>query len=151
MVEWRRSHEGSGVAGDRGCAALLPAAAEPVVGDDGPRGIKLAKEGRCSEAMPLLRNAAAVDSGNAELFYQMGRCQNQSGDFEPAARNLSSAISRNSKRADFFVERALSFAAQKQSQRALDDVDQALRLDPANLEAEEARGDIAMLMGNYGQ
>jgi tetratricopeptide (TPR) repeat protein len=130
-------------------ASLLPSLAGPVVGEDGPRGMDLAKSGRCDEAVPLLQSAASIDTGNAELYFWIGSCQNRDGDFETASRTLTSGISRNFKRADMFTERARSFVGQKLYSRALEDLDQSLRLDPRSLNSIELRGDVAMLTGRY--
>jgi Flp pilus assembly protein TadD len=130
--------------------ARLRAASEPPrIGDDGPHGIELAKTGNCRDAMPFLQNAAAVDSGNAELYYHIGRCQNQTGDFEAAARTLTAGLSRNARRADLFAERARSFVGQRLFNRALEDLDQALRLDSKDPATIELRGDVFLQMGHF--
>lgn len=130
-------------------ASLAPSLAGPAVGEDGPRGMDLAKNGKCPDAIPLLQSAASVDSGNAEYYYWTGVCQNQMSEFETASRTLTSAISRSPKRADLFVERARSFVGLKLYSRASEDLDQALRLAPRNLPATELRGDVAMLTGHF--
>ncbi len=130
-------------------AALRPHTEALPVPEDGPRGLALAVAGKCREALPLLENAAAVDGANAEYYLAMGRCQNQSGEFGAASRSLTYAISRNPRRAELFVERAKSFVGEALSSRALEDLDQAQRLDPGNLLAIELRGDVLLSVGKY--
>lgn len=123
----------------------------PTSGDDAVRGIELAKQGHCPEAGPYLTNAAAVDSKNTEVFYQLGRCQNQAGDRESAVHSLAYAIETNPRRSDLFVERAMSYSLLKDFPAAQRDVDQALNIDPGNLAAIELRGDISMQRGRYAE
>lgn len=112
--------------------------------DDALRGLEFAEQGRCPDAMPFLRNASAADSRNTEVFYRIGKCQNQSGEYEAAVDSLRSAIETNPRRADLFVERAISFSALKDFPTAQRDLDQALKIDPGNLAAIELRGDVFM-------
>ena len=132
-------------------AKLLPEAQVIPQGEDGPRGIELAKSGKCPEALSFLRNATAVDFTNAEVFFYMGRCQNQAGDYLEAAQTLTSAIARNPRRADLFLERAGSFLGQMLYSRALEDIDQAARVDRNNMQAVELRGDVLMKLGKYDE
>lgn len=123
--------------------------AEPVTGDNAARGIELANHGRCTEAVAPLTQASLTDPTNTEVFYQLGRCQNQERKFDAALVSLKSAIETNPRRADIFVQRAMSFSGMKNLAAAKTDLDQALTLDPGNLAAVELRGDIFMLRGNY--
>jgi tetratricopeptide (TPR) repeat protein len=130
-------------------AFLKPAAPQPPKGEDGTRGMDLAKAGHFAEAIPFLQSATLVETDNAELYFWLGSCQNQTGDFESASRSLKSAISRNPKRADLFTERARSFIGQKLYSRANEDLDRSLKLDPRNVPSIELRGEVAMLTGRY--
>jgi tetratricopeptide (TPR) repeat protein len=152
LYEWLssevRDREAEALAADAE-AALLPAARALPEIEDGPRGLALANSGKCSDALPLLENAAAVDGTNAEYYMAIGRCQYQGGFFADASRAFTSAIARNPRRTDTYVERARSFLAQSLSSRAVEDLDQALKLDPNNLSAVELRGDVVMKAGKY--
>lgn len=128
-------------------ATLLPAPAAPKPGDDGPRGVELAKGGKCKEARAFLENALAIDTGNAELYFWLGRCQQSAGDTDGAARSFTSAIAQNNHRADLFTERARCLADERLFERSLRDLDQALRLDSSYLPAIELRGDIYLATG----
>jgi tetratricopeptide (TPR) repeat protein len=128
-------------------ATLLPSPAVPKAGDDGPRGLELAKGGKCTEARAFLENAIAIDTGNAELYFWLGRCQQSAGDTDGAARSFTSAIAQNNHRADLFTERARCLADEKLFERSLRDLDQALRLDSNYLPAIELRGDIYLATG----
>ncbi len=132
-------------------AALLPAAEISPTITDAKNGIDLAKAGKCREAVPFLRDSSAVDSGNVDVFLQLGHCQNQEGDFSEASRSLTSGIYLNKSRSELFAERAKSFFGLKQYKRAQDDVDRALALDSQNIMAIELRGDIFMQLGQYEQ
>jgi tetratricopeptide (TPR) repeat protein len=130
-------------------AALLPDPPAVENGDDGPRGIELASAGHCDQALPRLQNAASVDTDNAEIFYWMGRCQNQAGDFNAAILTLKSAISRNPRRADLFAERARSYMGIRKRDNALEDLDRALKLDAGNVASIELRGDIYVQQSKF--
>jgi cytochrome c-type biogenesis protein CcmH/NrfG len=130
-------------------AALLPDPPAVENGDDGPRGIELAAAGHCDQALPRLHDAASVDTDNAEIFYWMGRCQNQAGDFNAAILTLKSAISRNPRRADLFAERARSYMGIRKRDNALEDLDRALKLDAGNVASIELRGDIYVQQSKF--
>lgn len=153
LAEWQlraiQKMEAETLAAKAEARLAAPAAPAAQTNEDGPRGLELARSGKCSEASPFLQNATAVDSGNAELYYWMGRCQNQTGDFETATRTLTAGLSRNARRADLFSERAQSFIGQKAYSRALDDLDQALKLDPRSAVSIELRGDVFVQLGHY--
>ena len=128
-------------------ATLLPERVGPKPGDDGPRGMKLAMEGKWKEAKPYLENAVATDTGNAELYFWLGRSQQNTGETDAAIRSYTDAIAQNGRRADLFTERARCLSDQNLFDRSLRDVDQALRLDSSYLPAIELRGDIYMATG----
>lgn len=132
-------------------ARLLPEPQALTESEDGPRGLELARAGKCADALPLLQNASAIDLMNTEIFFQMGRCQNESGEFTTASHTLTSALSRNPRRADLFVERARSFLGQKLYSRALEDTDQAVSLDHNSVQAVKVRGEALMSLGKYNQ
>src|SRR5689334_14161600 len=148
LYEWLngelRTKDAMELASSAAASINVPLKATPHIAEDAVRGTSLAEQGHCQEAMPFLQNAAAVDSKNTEVFYQMGRCQNQAGDYEAAVDSLRSAIETNPRRPDLFVERAISFSALKDFQTALRDLDQALKIDSGNLIAIELRGDVFM-------
>lgn len=129
-------------------AAVLPPLALKNDTEDLTEGLHLAAQGHCAEAIPYLQNAARVETENAELLFQLGRCQNLARNYAEALQSLSAAL-RRKPRADIFVERALVLSGQGLNARALEDLDQALRLDSRNLAAVELRGDIWMQMGRY--
>jgi hypothetical protein len=112
-------------------------------------GIQLAEAGNCAKAVPLLENEVVVNPGNVILFLDLGRCQNRLGNFSEASRSLTSAIELSPTRADLFAERARSFLGQRLLDRALNDVDQALKRDAGNRAAIELRGDVFMRRGQY--
>ncbi len=130
-------------------AGVRPVDLETPVQNDGPRGIELARAGKCKEAAGMLEVAATIDTGNAELLYWLGRCQNGFGEYGSASRSLTKALARNSHRSDLFAERARSFAGLGDAERARDDLDRALTLDANNGEAIELRGDLLMQAGHY--
>lgn len=149
LYEWLngdlRARDAVELAADAAASINLPSKSAPhIAQDDAVRGLELAEEGNCLDAMPFLQNASAADSKNTEVFYQMGRCQNQAGEYEVAVDSLKSAIETNPRRADLFVERAISFSALKDFPTAQRDLDQALKIDPGNLVAIELRGDVFM-------
>ena len=144
-----RSREAAELAASAASSIHAPGKNNPWTSDDAVRGIELAEQGRCPEAVPFLRNAALVDSKNSEVFHQLARCQNQAGEYESAVDSLRSAIETNPRRSDLFVERAITFLALKDFLPALRDLDQALKVDPGNLTAVELRGDIFMQRGLY--
>ena len=113
LYEWLssevRDREAESLAADA-ATVLQPLEVAMPESEDGPRGIALAAAGKCPEAMPFLRNAAAVDVTNAEIYFHLGKCHNDSGEFAEATRALTGAIARNPHRADLFTERARSFA-----------------------------------------
>ena len=150
MYEWlnpdTQEKEAEALAAEA-AATLLPAPAAPKAGDDGPRGVELAKGGKCKEARAFLENAIAIDTGNAELYFWMGRCQQNAGDADGAARSFTSAIAQNNHRADLFTERARCLADERLFDRSLRDLDQALRLDSNYLPAIELRGDVYLATG----
>jgi tetratricopeptide (TPR) repeat protein len=154
LYEWLngdlRTTDAVELAADAAASINVPSkSASHIAADDAARGIELVEQGHCREAMPFLQNASAADSKNTEMFYRMGRCQNQAGEYEAAVESLKSAIETNAGRADLFVERAISFSALKDFPTALRDLDQALKLDPGNLAAVELRGDVFMQRGHY--
>jgi tetratricopeptide (TPR) repeat protein len=112
-------------------------------------GIQFAEAGNCAKAVPLLENEVVVNPGNVILFLDLGRCQNRLGNFSEASRSLTSAIELSPTRADLFAERARSFLGQRLDDRALGDVDQALKRDAGNRAAIELRGDVFMRRGQY--
>ena len=109
--------------------------------------MKLAMEGKWKEAKPYLENAVATDTGNAELYFWLGRSQQNTGETDAAIRSYTDAIAQNGRRADLFTERARCLSDQNLFDRSLRDVDQALRLDSSYLPAIELRGDIYMATG----
>lgn len=127
-------------------AAITPRKVAPAPNQDAKNGMQAALAGQCREALPFLQNASIVDADNAELWFQMGRCQNQGGKHLDAIQSLTKALSRQV-RADFLVERARGFYGQGAGTRALEDLDQALRISSGELTAVELRGDIWMEMG----
>ncbi len=156
LYEWLnpdlRARDAVQLAADAAAKIKIVSKPQPQIAeDDALRGIQLAEQGHCLEAMPFLRNAAAADPKHTEVFYQLGRCQNQAGEYEQAVDSLRSAIETNPRKPDLFVERAISFSALKDFQPALRDLDQALKIDPGNFAAIELRGDVFMQRRLYSE
>jgi len=118
---------------------------------DLPRGIELARAGKCAEALPYLKRGIDVEPENAPAQFYLGHCQYSTGEYQAAYAALTEAIRLDQSRQEYFVDRARAAFELGQYRVASRDVDQALKLNNREPAVYDVRGDIFMKSGEYGE
>ncbi|MGH6641949.1 tetratricopeptide repeat protein [Hypericibacter sp.] len=95
-------------------------------------GAILAQGERFEEAVPYLEDAHRADPDHAGTLMNLVRALRQSGDSAAAIARLESYLARHGQDAQGWYELALLREAQRQSGRAIEALEQLLRLDPAH-------------------
>ncbi len=120
----------------------------------GGEGTKGRCEDICALALSNLDRAISLDEGYDIFYYMRGMlhaseiCPRQ--DLEQAIADYDRALARNPSRAVYYLERALAKSQRGQQHQALGDIDQAIRLDPANYHLRFEKGRIQENLERFG-
>ncbi|WP_422001623.1 tetratricopeptide repeat protein [Reyranella sp.] len=105
--------------------------------------------GKADAAIKLLDRALAIDDKNALAFYNRGYAHFALRQYEPAIADYSSAIQFDPRMGVAYNNRALVRAiVGTDLVQALADSDEALKLQPANLDVRDTRGFIFLKLGD---
>ncbi len=91
-------------------------------------------------ALPDAEKTLETQPSNARAWYIKAYCLEQQGNTGFAIECYSKAITYENNEPLFYIRRGLSYTKINQNQSALDDLNKAIRLDPANGEAWYDRG-----------
>ncbi|WP_322800346.1 tetratricopeptide repeat protein [Thermoflexus sp.] len=117
--------------------------------DDMGEGMQRLLQGEHEEAMERFTRVLERDPGNAQAWFHRGMAYLESGRPEAAIRDFTESL-RRKEDPDTYYNRAMAWLDLRDLERALADLDAALRLDPEDAEAwnmraivEAERGDSA--------
>lgn len=107
------------------------------------QGVLLLREGHANEAMPSLNAAVAAMPHSAEALTWRGICENQTGSFAAAARDLKAAVRLDPKALPAHYNLALSLIRLREVDGAMTELKAVLQLQP---EAVPALYNLAVLL-----
>ncbi len=104
--------------------------------------VRLKKEGKCSNAVELLKKAIAVKPGYGAALYELGWCYNELQRYEEALTVLQQA--RQTEHSNHKVIYEIGFAKMKlgKHEEALADFNQVLNFNPSFVKAYSARANL---------
>jgi len=113
-------------------------------------GNKFANKNQFAEAIAQYQKAVKTDPKNNRALFLISLCYAQSGDLDQA---LSYALSVSQKDPTYasFYNLGLIYSVRKESDKALDALDQALALNPKSFDAEYQKGLVYTNLKNYDQ
>lgn len=114
-------------------------------------GRALLKAGRWSEAEQQLERAARLQGNSAEAQYEVIKVKFESGNYRPARAACRALSLEHPKTPLANVCKARAFLVWKRSARAFEALDEALAIDPNNIEALVALGDAHRIRGAYNE
>ena len=100
------------------------------------------------EALALARVVGDWDM-EVQLMVQTARVYRKAGESDIAITLLTHALERSARRSDLFRERGLAYEALDDRAKALADLEQALAIDPRDLEALVGRGNLRRTGDDY--
>jgi tetratricopeptide (TPR) repeat protein len=112
-------------------------------------GRALLRAGRWSEAQKRLERAARLQGNSVEAQYEVVKVEFESGNYRPARAACRALSQEHPNTALVHVCMARAFLVWKRSARAFKALDEALKLDPNNIEALLALSDAHRIRGAY--
>ena len=104
-------------------------------------------QGNIVQARESIRESLAVDPNNVPALNGLGMLEIDQGNYQEAEQALTQIIDTSSPHPPILVERAVARAHLEKFTEALDDLDRALRIDPAFVSALYSRASIYDMMG----
>ena len=101
---------------------------------------ELINEGKLVEASTLLRRSLERDPANAEVWFLMAQVSRLAGDAPMALELIGTALARQSRKAEFLIEKAMILAALGRVVEARAICEGGLDLDKLNFESHVALG-----------
>ncbi len=99
-------------------------------------------------AIAAYKQLIKEDPNDAGLYYMLSAAQLASLEVSDALRSIRQAIKRNDKVPDFFALQAIILRASHRVDDAIEAVDRGLALEPNNLSAIAAKGDLLYIRGD---
>jgi tetratricopeptide (TPR) repeat protein len=107
------------------------------------------KAGRINEAVGLLNQEIALNPRNDLAHHLLGIIDARESRFEAALRRFDSAISIDSKKLSYLVDRANVIASLGRPEEAIEAYDRALALNPKLVQAISNKGQAFRLLGQF--
>jgi tetratricopeptide (TPR) repeat protein len=115
-------------------------------------GVIYAELRQWDQAVAYQQKALVINSHYGEAYINLGLALSQQGHFAEAEAAYQQALIHSPpQRSVIHSNQGLNQQAQGQWQRALDYVEQALKIDPHNAKARFNRATLLLLLGNYQQ
>jgi tetratricopeptide (TPR) repeat protein len=112
-------------------------------------GRALIKAGRLSEAETPMRAAVRLGKGSIEVLYEAMRVRFASDDYAKARAGCQELIKKDKNNVLSQVCMARAFLVWRRASRADEHIDNALKADPGNYEAQLVLGDQKRIQGEY--
>lgn len=107
-------------------------------------GLRFFTEGDYKSAMVLFQQAQALEPGAADIFYYIGETYRAQGNFRKARDEYQQAINTDGNFAPGFLGRAIANLAINPKADVINDLNEAIRLDPHYTDAYIERGEFLM-------
>ncbi|MBI2946241.1 MAG: tetratricopeptide repeat protein [Verrucomicrobia bacterium] len=108
---------------------------------------ELIRDGKLDEASTLLRRCLERDAANAEVWLLMAQVVRLAGDPKMALELIGTALSRQARRAEFLIEKAMILAALGRVAEARAICERGLDFDKLNFESHAALGRYHISLG----
>jgi tetratricopeptide (TPR) repeat protein len=101
------------------------------------------------KAIQLYTRVLALDANNAQAYFNRGVAYRSKGDENRAFADFTQAIAKNPGLVDALYGRGLINLHRKAYDKALEDLNRVIELDPKHFSAYRVRGEAQIGLGNF--